>query len=112
MIASLVRELGLKAADVLAPEPGLFLEHRSSSFKVFHVAEALKSPMVPAQESFVVPFAIRSVIGFGGTLPNGEIFAMILFSKVHINLETAQLFKAPSLSLKLAITTHADRVFA
>ena len=112
MIASLVRQLGLTPRHVLEPEPSLFLESRSTSFNVFHVPVALRSPMVPSQESFVAPFGVRSVVGFGGGLPSGDIFAMILFARVAIPSDTAQLFKTLSLNLKLAVTPYAERVFA
>jgi len=50
-----------------------------------------------------VPFGIRSVIGFGGMLPSGNLFAVILFTKVPIPRETADLFRPLALSVKLAI---------
>ena len=43
--------------------------------------EAAGSPYIPAQEDFVQPVGIRSVLGFGGMLPGGDIFVVILFSR-------------------------------
>ena len=65
--------------------------------------EAKGSPFVPAQEEFVIPFGIESVLGFGGVLPSKELFTVILFSKQKISRETAELFKSLALSLKLAL---------
>jgi hypothetical protein len=112
MIASLVAQLGLEASHVVTPQPGVFLEERATSFNVFHVENARGSPVVPAQDAFVVPYAVRSVVGFGGALLSGDIFALILFSRVTIPSDTAQLFRTLSLNLKLAIAPHERRVFA
>jgi hypothetical protein len=52
------------------------------------------------------------VLGLGGPLPSGDIFAMILFTKVVLSHDVAELFKPLSLSLKLAVLEHAHQVFA
>jgi hypothetical protein len=61
----------------------------------------------------VIPHGIRSVLGFGGVLPSGDLFAMILFSRVRIPREIAELFKTLSLNVKVALLPFVDRrVFA
>jgi sigma-B regulation protein RsbU (phosphoserine phosphatase) len=75
---------------------------------VFFVAEALGSPYVPAQEDFVIPSGIRSVLGFGGVLPSGELFAVILFSQTPIAAATAERFGSIALSVKLALLAFVD----
>jgi DNA-binding NtrC family response regulator len=80
--------------------------------EIWHLPAALGSPLVPAQKDFVVPYRIQTVLGFGGPLPSGDIFAMILFTKVVLSHDTAELFKPLSLSLKLAVLEHAQQVFA
>lgn len=112
MIAGLVSQLGLDEQRVIDPQPGIFLEDAATSFNVFHVERAQGSPAVPAQETFVIPYGIESVVGFGGALRSGEIFAVIMFSRVPIPPDTAQLFKTLSLNVKLAIAPHEHRVFA
>ena len=50
---------------------------------------------------------MRSVVGFGGRLPSGDIFAVILFCRVSVPSETAELF--PPLALNtLAACLHVD----
>lgn len=39
----------------------------------------------------IVPFGIRSVLGFGGMLPDGNLFAIIMFSKVPVPREKADM---------------------
>ena len=70
----------------------------------FFVPKALSaSPYIPAQTEFVIPYGIKSVMGFGGMLPSSNIFVIIMFLKVSISKETADLFKNLSLNIKLAL---------
>lgn len=103
MIAQLVRQFGLEADHLLEPDPTLLLAAGQRTYNVFHVPEARDSPYVPAQDDFVRPHGVRSVLGFGGILPSGQLFAVILFAKCPISRETAELFKPLALSVKLAV---------
>jgi len=106
MIARLIQTLGLPVSEVLNPEPSLMRERAGQSFNVFFVRNAHGSPFIPAQEGFVIPFGIKSVIGLGGLLPSGSLFAMILFLRLELSEETADLFKPLPLSMKLGVLEH------
>ncbi len=101
MVLRLAKSLGLEAHTLVCPDPKILLEHEKEEFNVFYVAEALGSPYVPAQE-WVQSSGVKSVIGLGFFIPPLDIFALILFTRVHVDQGTAQLFKALTLSLKLA----------
>ncbi|MFQ5594216.1 MAG: sensor histidine kinase [Anaerolineae bacterium] len=103
MVSQLIEQFGLELDAMLQPDPALLVDLERKTFNVFHVPKAAGSPYVPDQEDFVIPFGIQSVLGFGGMLPSGELFAVILFSKVHIPRETAELFKTLALSVKTAV---------
>lgn len=103
MITQLVNQFGLDVSTVLRPDPSLLVDVEQKTYNVFYVPEALGSPYVPAQKDFVIPFDIQSVLGFGGMLPSGNLFAVIMFSKIHIQRETAEMFKTLSLSTKVAL---------
>ena len=112
MVKRLTQALGLESQQVIRPDPSFLLEKDRAGFNVFHVEEALESPYIPAQESFVKAHGVRSVVGFGFVLPPANIFATILFARRHIPPETADLFKTLALSLKLAmLPLAAGRVF-
>ena len=111
MISNLLQQLGVEVDVLLNPNSGLLVDSRPSSFNVFYVPEALQSPNIPAQEHFVKPLGIRSVLGFGGMLPSGDIFAVILFSRVQIPRETAELFRTLALNVKLAALPFQEAVF-
>ncbi len=106
MVAQLIRQFGLAIASVLAPDPAIMLDLEQRTFNVFHVIEARGSPYIPAQDEFVIPFGIDSVLGFGGILPSGDLFAVILFSRVPIPEGTAEFFKTVALNVKVALLPH------
>jgi hypothetical protein len=108
MVAQLVKQLGVDVAAVVQPDAQLIVDLHQRTFNVFYVPEALGSPHIPAQQDFVVPHQIRSVVGFGGVLPGGELYACILFSHCFIPATTADLFKPLALSAKLAVMPFVD----
>lgn len=103
MVARLVSQMGLEVASLLEPDPALILDLQQRTFGVFHVQEALGSPYIPAQQAFVVPHAVRSALGFGGVLPSGDLFSVILFTRVPLSREVADLFAPLALAAKLSL---------
>ena len=103
MIASLLRQMGLKIETALNPDSRLILDADQHTFNVFHVEQAQGNPSIPAQADFVKPYGIRSALGFGGLLPGGELFTIIMFSRVTIPRETADMFRTIALGVKLAL---------
>ena len=103
MVSELLRQLGIEAESKRQPESDHLADRTKHTLNIFHVADAKGSPFVPAQEEFVIPFGIESVLGIGGVFPSKEFFAVVLFSKQKISPETAELFKPLALSVKLAL---------
>ena len=103
MISQLIKGLGLDINYVVAPDPELLLTLEKKTCNVFHIPVALGSQFIPAQTDFVEPYGVQSVLGFGGMLPDGNLFAVILFTKVKIPEATARLFKSLPLSIKMAM---------
>ncbi len=103
MISQLIAQFGLPIHAVLDPDPTLIVDLEQKTFNVFHVLDAVNSPHVPAQQEFVVPLGVRSVFGFGAMLPSGNLIAIIVFSKLPISWETADMFNTLALNVKLAV---------
>jgi len=103
MISQLIYQLGLDIDNVLHPDPILVTKLENKIFNVFLVPDALGNPHIPDQEGFVVPFGIKSVLGFGSMLPTGNLFVLIIFSKVRIPRSTADMFKNLALSARIAV---------
>ncbi len=108
MISQLVKQFGLEINTVLEPDPNLLVDLAQTSFNVFYVPEAVGSPYIPAQEQFVTKFGIKSVLGFGGMLSSGDLFAVIMFSKVPITGEIADMFKPLALSAKMVALAFTE----
>ncbi|HEX8245966.1 MAG TPA: hypothetical protein VF541_20800 [Longimicrobium sp.] len=112
MIAQLIREFGMELSDVVRPSNDVVRALGGKSYGVFHVENAAGSPYIPAQEGFVDRYGIRSVVGFGGLLPSGDLFGVILFTRVHVPIEAADRFRPLALELKTCLIPFGDRVFA
>jgi hypothetical protein len=94
--------MGLDIATVVRPPPDVLRSAEGKTYSVFHVEEALGSPYIPAQAEFVVPYEVRSVVGFGG-LHRNDFFAVILFATVPILRVAADRFRNIALDLKAAL---------
>jgi len=103
MFSQLLKQLGVDLHPSVSDRCELLLEAPGGAFNIFYVAEARDSPYVPVQQEFVLPFGIRSVLGFGAILAPQEFFVVVLFTKVSVTRETAELFKPLALSAKLAL---------
>jgi hypothetical protein len=66
---------------------------------------------VPVQEPFVSRHGIRSVLGFGGQLPAGDLFAVVLFTRVPIEAGARALFKTLALAVKVSLVAFAHGPF-
>ena len=107
MIAGLIKALGFEIADIVSPSMEFLKDAHGKTHNVFHVAVARGSPLIPAQNDFVIPYGIESVIGFGGILPTGELFALVMFSQVPVDAEAAGRFKSVALDIKAILHPFA-----
>ena len=103
MIYEFIDQMGMDISNVLNPDTKLSSELEERIFNVYHVPEALGNPHIPAQEEFVVPFGVKSLMGFGGMLPTGNLFILLIFSKTKIPRNTASLFKNIALNVRMAV---------
>lgn len=103
MISQLINQFEIEVKHVVNPTQNIMLDLAAKTYNIFFVQDAKGSPYVPAQEEFVIPYNIHSVLGFGGMLPTGNLFAVIMFLKDIIDKETADMFRTLSLNVKFAI---------
>lgn len=113
MISALFSQLGVTVSAALRPPQDLLPALANRTYNVFHVPDARGNPSIPAQEEFVVAHGVRSCIGFGGILASGTVFATILFTRVHVPPETAEMFRTLAISMKAALLPFdSGRIFA
>lgn len=108
MISQLIKELGMELSAVIQPSPEIVKELAGKRHGVFHVEDAAGSPYIPAQNEFVLQYGIRSVLGFGGMLHTGDLFAVILFSTVHVPASAADRFRTLALDVKSAFSRFRE----
>ena len=108
MLSALISQFGLELEDVVDRN---IIYTESRTFNVFYIKDALNNPLVPHQEDFVHPSKIRTVLGFGGVLPSGNLFVNILFTKITISKDIADLFRPLALSVKLALIPFEEKIF-
>ena len=111
MIAALIRQFGLTIDSVVSsPRPSEPLAGKS--YNVFHVPDARSSDAIPAQEEFVIPYGVRSALGFGGVLRSGDLFTVIMFTKTPVGEDTASRFRNLALEVKtLLFNCDPEAVF-
>ncbi|MDB4886427.1 MAG: hypothetical protein JWN79_1865 [Gemmatimonadetes bacterium] len=110
MIAQLIEELGFDLSQVVRGGAGAAHVAGERSFGIFHVERAKGSPYIPAQD-FVEAHAVESVLGFGGALPAGDIYAAIVFARVPIPVASADRFRALASDLRTCLVRHESAVF-
>lgn len=108
MIAAMMKQFGVDVGMLVNPTRDLLSRLAGKTYGVFHVEDAAGSPFIPAQEEFVHAHGIRSVVGFGGALPSGAIFAAILFSRARIAPDVADRFRGIALDAKSMLFPFDD----
>jgi two-component system NtrC family sensor kinase len=122
IIGSLINQFGIDVATVMRPDPMLTGDLSRKPFNTFYVPEAVGSPDMAALKAsipsstaeilkgmatyaneFVVQYNIKSLLAFGGVLSSGELFFVLMMSKVTIPSSTAEIFKGMARYVKDAM---------
>jgi hypothetical protein len=108
MVSRLFSQFGMEVGAVLQPDPLLIGDMAQKTYNTFYIPEAVGSPYIPAQDDFVVPAGIKSVVGYGGVLSSGNLFAVIVFSKASIPQDVADRFRDLAAGTKDAVQSFAS----
>lgn len=103
MISELSRQLGLDIPTLLGIKRQMLQELEAKIFDVFYLSDAEYSPFVSEKNSLIIPYQVKSVLGFGGFLPSGNFFFVLMFLKIKIPSTTATQFKDLALGIKTAL---------
>ena len=107
MIAKLINRLGIDPNAVVLPHRYPIYETESQVYEIFHIEDATDRSAVPDQTEFVIPYGVQSVFGFGGLLPGGSMYAVLVFTRIKISEALAALFSPLSLCVKLSLLEFA-----
>jgi hypothetical protein len=69
----------------------------------FHVAAAKVGAEIPVHDALRIQHKIRSILGFGGLLPGGDLFVVVLFTRVPIADAARELFQTLALAVKVGV---------
>lgn len=108
MIVRLIEDIGIDIHTLVGGAEPARQAPASRNYGVFHVESAAGSPYIPAQDEFVIPHRIASVVGFGGLLRSGELFSVVVFSHERIPSGSAARFKAIALDVRSALFTFDE----
>lgn len=106
MVSAAIHQLGMDVGVDLPPAPlDLPIPEASFMTRYFHIEHALGSPYIPAQDGFVKPYGIKSVIGLGSNFASDAAYLLLAFSKAHIDQTNAAKFSqlAPFISTLMAM---------
>ena len=113
MTSRLLAQYGINVGSVMRPDPMLIDDMSEKTYNTFYVPEVVGSTYIPAQDDFVIPNGIKSVLGFGGVLSSGKLFVVIMFSKASIPADVANKFNAIGANVKEAVEPFVgNNVFA
>ncbi len=109
VVAQLVARFDLPGAFSVPYDPDVFLEEPGRSYDVLYIPDANAEPgILGEQHEFMTANGIKSIVGFGGLLPTRNLFAIIVYSKVPIALQTARAFRPFALNTKIALLPFDD----
>ncbi len=113
MFGQVAQLFGIVLEKTVDRDPDLLIDLEHQTYNILHIADVVSNPYVPAQDDFVVPYGIKSVLGFYGMLPSGNLFTLLLFTKVQIPRDALDAFRPLALNLKMAVLPFDDgTVFA
>ena len=108
MIIRLIEELGVDIESLVSSAEPRVRGSDPRTYDVFHVERARGNPHIPAQREFVERYGIESVVGFGGLLRSGELFAVILFSRDTIPGRSATRFRTIALDVRSSLFSFEE----
>lgn len=79
----------------------------------FHIQDVPSSPAIPDQQSFVKPYGIKSLVGFGGFMAHpthNTMYLLYMFSRETVSTQAAQEFFVMQQFIGAALAQAADQM--
>ncbi|MEK0190044.1 histidine kinase [Microcoleus anatoxicus] len=102
-ISERILELGLDIPTVLGIADEKMLEMELKLLNIFYICSAQNSPFIAEQNSLVIPYEVKSVLGIGGLLPSGSLFMVELFFNIKISFKIAEVLNILAVAVKTAL---------
>ena len=92
VMTTVMEQLGIDPSVVLSRRNNFDLAVLRERYGIFHVADNGIGPEHPSH-GFYQKHRIQSMIGFGGALPTGGLFGVMVLSRTPVTPEAAQMFE-------------------
>ncbi|MEZ2227176.1 histidine kinase [Microcoleus sp.] len=102
-ISERILELGLDIPTVLGIADEKMLEMEPKLLNIFYICSAQNSPFIAEQNSLVIPYEVKSVLGIGGLLPSRSLFMVELFFNIKISFKIAEVLNILAVAVKTAL---------
>lgn len=109
MLRAALNQLGIQPDPSITQADRLQFQEASFMTSYFHVENALGSPHIPAQDGFVKPYGIQSVIGLGSIFISQSLYLALCFSKVFVSKSDARKFSELSSFLSTLMAVYDGR---
>jgi len=106
MLSAVFKQIGYKIPTETEPDKSIIIDNQDKEYGVFYVKDSTGNKLVPKQAEFVMPYGVKSVIGFGGRYGNNNIYSIILFFGERISRQTAELFPSLNPAIKFLTLRH------
>jgi hypothetical protein len=106
MVSASIYQLGMDVGVEMPAAPlDLTVPEVSLMTRYFHIEKALGSPYIPAQDGFVKPYGIKSVVGLGSNFVGKGAYLLLGFATAPISAASAQAFSqmAPFIATLMAL---------
>ena len=100
LLAMVLEQTGLDMQTLLSRQEHLRPRSQRETYGHFHVPDPGGSPLIDSK-GFIDEHGVRTVLGFGGGLPTGGSFAIVLFTDAVVTPEHARLLGTLALSTSL-----------
>ncbi len=107
MLSTVFSQIGFNIPTATEPDKSIIVDKQDTDYGLFYVEDAKDDKLVPKQAEFVVPFGVKSAIGFGGQYVSTDVYAIIIFFRENVSLRIAKLFLSLDPAIKL-LTLHHD----
>ncbi|MBT6047768.1 MAG: PAS domain S-box protein, partial [Candidatus Scalindua sp.] len=106
MLSAVFSQIGFKIPTAREPDKSIIVDKQDVDYGLFYVEDTKDNKLVPKQAEFVVPFGVKSAIGFGGHYVSTDVYATIIFFRENVSLRIAKLFLSLDPAIKLLTLGH------
>jgi hypothetical protein len=111
----LVRDMGVDLETLHGTRD--VLKSAKASGGTFYIENVPESPVIPAQDQFVKPYSVKSLVGFGGVIAGADrratLYSLIGFSRVPFTEAMAKDFQSMQVFVGTALASKREQaIFA